>query len=105
MIYTSLAVLVMSATVIMPPSRLMHFHPHSTQPDTRVTLTLVNHGPLFQDVKIDGHQYTVQAHQGIHVKAPVGTVIFADSATGEFKRGAVIASITPQMKDQSIDLN
>ena len=105
MIYTSLAVLAMSASVaVMPPTKFVHFHPHSAQPDTRVSLTIVNQGSLFQDVKIDGQQYTVQAHQGLTVKAPIGTVIFADSSTGALKRGAVVAAITPDMKDGLIEL-
>ena len=41
MIYTSLAVLALSAsTAVSPLSKLVHFHPRSAQPDTRISLTI-----------------------------------------------------------------
>jgi hypothetical protein len=105
MIYTSLAVLALSASAAVSPlSKLVHLHPHSAQMDTRVSVTLHNDAPVFQDVKIDGHSYTVWAHQGLIVKAPAGTVVYADSSTGAHHRGDVLVTLTAQVNQQSIDL-
>jgi hypothetical protein len=105
MIYTSLAVAVLSAsTAVSPLSKLVHFHPHSTQPDTRISVTLHNNAPIFQDVKIDGRSYTILAHQGLTVKAPAGTMIYADSATTGHHRGDVLVEISSTVKDQTITL-
>jgi ABC-type transporter Mla subunit MlaD len=105
MIYTSLAVLALSAsTAVSPLSKLVHFHPHSAQPDTRITLTLRNDAPVFQDVKIAGRSYTILAHQAINIKAPAGTVVYADSTTGTHRRGDVLVEISSQVQDKMLDL-
>jgi hypothetical protein len=105
MIYTSLAVLALSASAALSPgARLVHFHPHAAQLDNRITLTLRNGAPVFQDVKIDGRSYTIGAHQGITVKAPAGTVIYADSATGSLRRGATIAQLSAKIDHQLLDI-
>jgi hypothetical protein len=105
MIYTSLAVLALSAsTAVSPLSKVVHFHPHSAQPDTRITVTLHNNAPMFQDVKVDGHSYTIGAHQGIHIKAPAGTVVYADSTTGKHHRGDVLLEVSSQVENTTLDL-
>jgi len=105
MIYTSLAVLALSASAAVSPlSKLVHLHPHSAQPDTRVSVTLHNDAPMFQDVKVDGHTYTVWSKQGLTIKAPAGTVVYADSSTGSHRRGEVLVTLTAQVDHQSIDL-
>jgi hypothetical protein len=105
MIYTSLAVLALSATAAAPQfGRLVHLHPNATQNEARVSLTIHNDASLFQDVKIDGHIYTVEAKRGITVKAPAGTVVYVASNTGELHRGAVLVQITPQLDQKSIEI-
>ena len=105
MIYTSLAVLTLSASAAVSPlSKLVHLHPHSAQPDTRVTLTIHNSSPLFQDVKVEGHTYTVWSHHGLTIKAPAGTVIYADSFNGPRKRGDVIAQLDASLDKKAIEL-
>jgi hypothetical protein len=105
MIYTSLALLALSAsTTVSPLSKLVHFHPHSAQPDTRISVILHNDSPIFQDVKVDGRSYTILAHQGLVVKAPAGTIIYADSATGTYRRGEEIAEVRPSLNSRSIHL-
>jgi hypothetical protein len=105
MIYTSLAVLALSAsTVISSLPKLVHFHPHAAQPDTRIIVTLHNDATIFQDVKIDGRSYTIKAHQGLTIKAPAGTVIYSDINTGSHRRGQEIAQLGPELNQQLIDL-
>ncbi len=105
MIYTSLAIVMLSAsTAVSPLSKLVHFHPHAAQPDNRISVTLHNDQPIFQDVKVDGHTYTISAHQGLTIKAPAGTVIYSDSSTGVHKRGEVLVQVSSQVRDQTFQL-
>jgi hypothetical protein len=105
MIYTSLAVLALSAsTVVSPWPKLGHFHPHSVQPDTRISVTLHNDSINFQDIEVDGRSYTILAHQGLNIKAPAGTVIYADSLSANHRRGDVLLEISSQVKDRTFDL-
>ena len=106
MIYTSLAVLALSASAAVSPlSRMVHMHPHAVAADARVTLTVHNNANVFQDVKVAGRSYTVPAKHSITVKAPTGTVLYADSSTGGLKRGQVITQLDQQNDQQSININ
>jgi hypothetical protein len=103
MIYSSLAVLALSASAMANPlTNLVHLHPRHAQPDTRVTVVLHNKAIGFRDVKIDGHIYTVQPHGSIEVKAPVGTVVYADSQLAHYKRGDAIVELTAKLKDKQV---
>ncbi len=63
MIYSSLAVLALSASAMVNPlTNLVHLHPRHAQPDTRITVVLQNNGINFGDVKIGGQIYSVQSH-------------------------------------------
>jgi hypothetical protein len=105
MIYTSLAVLALSATAAAPQlGKLVHLHPHAVQNDTRVSVTIHNDAFFFQDVRIDGHTYTLEARKGITVKAPVGTVVYIASSTGEHHRGDVLVQMSAQLDQKLIDI-
>ena len=105
MIYSSLAVIAMSASAAINPfSNLVHMHPRSAQPDTRVSITLRNKAITFQDVKIGDQIYTVQANRTLNVKAPVGTVVYAASSTGTRHRGDAILEVTPALNNQIVNL-
>jgi hypothetical protein len=103
MIYSSLAVLALSASAAVNPfTNLVHLHPKQAQTDTRVTVSLYNKGPMFCDVKIDGHTYTMRSKGLLSIKAPAGTVIYADSRTMDHKRGDTILDITPNLNNQQV---
>jgi hypothetical protein len=105
MIYTSLAVLALSASAVMNPiTHLVHMHPRPAQADNRVSVVLYNNGNSFQDVKVDGHFYTVNAHHTLEVKAPAGTVVYAASRTFSHRRGDAILEVTPKVENQRIDI-
>jgi hypothetical protein len=105
MIYTSLAILALSAsTVVSPLSKMVHFHPHSTQPDTRISLVIRNDASVFQDIKVGGRSYTILGHRGLNIKAPAGTIIYADSSTGVHHRGEVLVEVSTQVQNQEIEL-
>jgi len=103
MIYSTLAVLAMSASALLPISNPVHLHPKA--PDTRVEVTLYNSAVGFRDVKIDGHVYTVMPHQMLDIKAQPGVVVYADSRTLSLKRGAAILTVTPQLNHQRVNLD
>jgi hypothetical protein len=104
MIYSSLAVLALSASAVVNPfTHLVHMHPK--QPDTRVNVTLYNKNAGFCEVKIEGHIYTVNAKGAITVKAPVGTVIYAASRTFEHKRGDMLVALTPSLDNQRVTID
>ncbi len=103
MIYSSLAVLALSASAMVNPlTNLVHFHPRHAQPDNRVTVILRNDGICFRDVRIAGHLYTVQSHGALRVKAPVGTVVYADSQLAHYKRGEAIVELTAKLENQKV---
>lgn len=73
--------------------------------DHRVFVTLVNKSVMFRDVKIDGHTYTLQPHEMLTVKGPVGTTVYAASSYGKFHRGDALVALTPAMDHSRIALN
>ena len=106
MIYSSLAVLALSASAAVNPfTHVVHMHPKAAQPDTRVSVVLYNSSVGFRDVKIDGHVYTVLSHNKLTIKAPAGTVIYADSRTPTYHRGDVMLEVTPQLDHQKVNLD
>jgi len=106
MIYSSLAVLALSASAAINPfANLVHLHTRPAQPDTRVSIVLSNQSVGFRDVKIGGHIYTVQSHHTLEVKAPVGTVVYAASPERNYHIGDAILELTPQLNNQTVTLN
>lgn len=105
MIYTSFAMLALLASAAMPNlSNVVHLHPR-TAPDTRISVRLVNDTPRFQDVKVDGHVYTVLGHQTLRVKAPAGTVIYSESRTMSYRRGDAMLTMSPALDNHNVLLN
>ena len=106
MIYTSLAVLALSASAVVNPfTNLVHLHPRPAQADNRISLTLYNNTVGFRDVTIDGHTYTVLEHHTLQVKAPAGTVVYAGSRSPEYHRGDAILEVTPKVGNQTVNIN
>ncbi len=104
MILASLTLAAMVATAPAGPfANLVHLHPHSN-PDTRVTVTLVNQAHSFRDVKVDGHAYTIPCGQTLVVRAPIGTRIYADSRTPTLHRGDLMLEVSAASADQNIPI-
>ena len=104
MFMPSLAAFVLAANVFAPattvsPAAAAAMH---KQPDSRVTIKLVNNSNSFRDVQIAGHTYDIPAHQLLDVKAPAGTAIYAASRTPAFKRGDLMVSLTPEMNSTTV---
>ena len=104
--YTSLAVLAMSASAALSPlSNLIHLHPHVAQADNRVRVTLINNALSFRDVKVGDKTYTVEPKHLLTIKAPEGTVVYAASRSTFHKRGDQLLEVTGKVNQQTIELN
>ena len=73
--------------------------------DARVFVTLVNKDPVFRDVKIGGHIYTVMPNELLTVKGPAGTMVYAASRYGKIQRGDALLELTPAMDHSRISLD
>ncbi len=110
MIYTSLAVLAMSASAVAsaaasPLPRMFHLHPRAKQVDDRVSLTLMNQSLMFRDLTVGGQTYTVNAKSRLSIKAPAGTLVYAGTTTLEHKRGDVVLEVSPKLNGQTVNIN
>jgi hypothetical protein len=83
----------------------LHRHPEPAQAkDSRVTVQIRNDAPMFKDIKIDGHVYTVLSHQFLSIKAPQGTEVYAASTGLNYRRGDLLFEINPALKDAIVAL-
>jgi hypothetical protein len=73
--------------------------------DARVFVTLENKSPVFRDVKIAGHSYTLQPHDLLTVKGPAGTVVYAASAFGNVHRGDALVELEPSMDHSRVAIH
>lgn len=102
----SLTLLALSACTVASASAAGTNHDLRAQKkDTRVFVTLVNKSPVFRDVKIDGHNYTLLPNALLTVKAPTGTVVYAASKFGKCQRGDALVSLTPSMDHSRVAIN
>lgn len=92
------------SSVLSPFTALVSHHAPERQKDERVSFVIHNSSQFFDDVKIEGRNYTIRAHDSIMVKALTGTVVFADSRFGKFHPGDVLLTVTPTLMDRNIDL-
>lgn len=97
----SFTVLALSVCSVASASAAVTTNHHSNHAkDGRVFVTLVNTGFTFYDLKVNGQTYTLQPHNVLTVKGPVGTVVYAASSFGKLHRGDVLLALTPGL-DQS----
>ena len=83
----------------------LHRHPDAGKAsDPRVMVQIRNDAPIFKDIKIDGHVYTVLSHQFLSIKAPQGTEVYAASSGLNYHRGDLLFQINPKLKDTIIAL-
>jgi hypothetical protein len=83
----------------------LHRHPDAAKAsDPRVIVQIRNDAPIFKDIKIDGHVYTVLSHQFLSIKAPQGTDVYADSTGLNYRRGDLLFQVNPEMKDAIVAL-
>jgi hypothetical protein len=89
-----------------PLGKVFHFHPNAAQTqDSRINLKLTNKGQLFQDVKVDGHVYTIQPRETFTIKAPVGTPVYAASTGIGHRKGELLFEVTPQMQGSTVSID
>jgi hypothetical protein len=105
MIYSSLAVLALSASAVVNPfTNRVHMHPSTNHSDNRVSLVLYNNTSGFCDVSVDGHIYTVLQHHSLSIKAPAGTVVYAASPTLNHRRGEALLEVNPELNLQTVNI-
>jgi hypothetical protein len=83
-----------------PLGKPLHLHPE----DSRIVLKLCNGGEILQDVKVDGRIYTVLPHEAIVVKAPEGTLIYADSRGFAHRKGDLLLTVSAEMRGAKISI-
>ena len=106
MIYSSLAVVALSASAVVSPfTNHIHMHPRQPQSDFRVSLKVHNNAISFRDIKIGGQVYTVKSHQSLDIKAPAGTVIYADSHMASHPSGDTIVEVMPTLEHQTVNID
>ena len=96
--------LILSSFFLSPLSNSDHQQRSVRQADQRVTFDLRNESHSFHDLKIDGHLYTVLPDQGLYIKAPIGTVIYAGSRFGIFRPGDVLLTVSSSLQDSRVEL-
>jgi hypothetical protein len=107
----SLAVLLIAGTIAQvsanawPLGKLLHMHPHAARPeDTRITFHLTNQDGFLQQVKVDGHIYTIVPHGALTIKAAPGTQIYAVTSGIRHRAGDLLVAVKPQMQDDTITI-
>src|SRR5215469_3635280 len=65
----------------------------------------VNKGEDAQDIKVDGHIYLVKPHDGVEVKVPAGSIVYAAGKSARYQEGDKLITITPAMKDSTVYFN
>ena len=102
----SLTLLALSACTVASASAAGTNHDlRPSKKDARVFVTLVNKSPLFRDVTIDGHKYTVMPNDLLTVKAPAGTVVYAASRYGKTHTGDPLLELVPAMDHSRVSRN
>ena len=109
---SSLAILAIAAAVApvnanaWPLGKVFHLHPATERAqDARITVQLINKGILSQDVKVDGRVYTVMPHEGITIKAPAGTPVYAASAGMGHRNGDLLVAVAPETRGRIVYFN
>lgn len=109
---SSLAVIIVAGAIApvsanaSPLGKLLHLHVTGAQiMDARITVQVYNQAPLFRDVKVDGHVYTLMPRHGLSIKAPVGTPVYAASTGFGHRKGELLFTVTPKTKDTTFFIN
>lgn len=109
---SSLAILAIAAAMApvdanaWPLGKAFHLHSATQRPqDSRITVELINKGILSQDVKVDGRIYTVMPHEGLTIKAPPGTSVYAASMGLGHRSGDLLVAVDPETKGRIIYFN
>lgn len=98
------AVLTPLSAVAETPSTTTHLRMPSSQ-DGRVSINLYNNGITTADVMIDGKVYSVEKHRVLTVKAPAGTVVYAQKNVPSRRQGDALLTINASMQNRYQSIN
>ena len=89
-----------------PIGKLLHLHPRAVQEqDPRLTVQLYNKSGLVQKVRVAGQIYTLLPHDGLTIKAPEGTEVFAESAGFKHRKGDVLFAFTAKLNGDTVTID
>jgi hypothetical protein len=89
-----------------PVGKLLHLHSNAVQvQDARITVQLYNRSGLIQQVKVSGSVYTLLPHDGLTIKAPEGTEVFAASKGFKHQKGELLFAVTSKLNLDTVNLD
>ena len=97
------ATFLLSASLFSPFHKVVRVDPLKPA-DQRISFSLRNDSRSFHDLRIDGHTYTVPPKQGLTIKAPVGTIIYADSRFSTFQPGDTIVIVNASLQNARVEM-
>jgi hypothetical protein len=62
----------------------------------------VNNDSFVQQVKVDGHIYTMPPHVALTIKATEGTEVYAVTAGIKHRPGELLVAVKPQTRDKTV---
>jgi hypothetical protein len=86
-----------------PFGKPVHLHPSATQ--GLITVQLYNKSGLVQQIKVSGHVYTMLPHDGLTIKAPEGTEVFAASNGFKHRKGDLLFAVTAKLSLDTVTLD
>jgi hypothetical protein len=84
------------------PAGGMIASPISFHKDSTVKVVIINKEKTSQDVKADGHVYTIAPEQSVTIVAAAGTPVYADSEGPGHQKGDLLFKVGPEMKNAKI---
>jgi murein DD-endopeptidase MepM/ murein hydrolase activator NlpD len=95
-----------ASAAVWPFGKLLHLHPSATQvQDARITVEIYNRSGLVQQIKVSGRVYTMLPHDGLAIKAPEGTEVFAASDGFKHRKGDLLFAITAKLNLDTVTLD
>jgi hypothetical protein len=89
-----------------PLDKLLHLHFKTVEPQNAcITVQLYNNSGLVQQVKIAGQVYTLLPHDGLTIKAPEGTEVFAASNGFKHRKGDLLFAVTSKLNLDTVKLD
>ncbi len=89
-----------------PLGKFLHLHPVASQDqDARIVIHVCNRSGLVQQIKVAGCVHTMLPNDGLTIKAPEGTDVFAASNGFKHRKGDVLVSMTHDRNNDVVTLN
>ncbi len=104
LVLAATAALTPASATAETPATASHLHMPASQ-DGRVSVNLYNNGITASDVLVDGKVYTLDAHHVLTIKAPVGTVVYAQKNVASHRQGDALLTMKPELQNRYQSIN